>query len=57
MSEAAEKVIDLIYGRWRSQILYVVWSSVSSITSLRIVRDKPMLWRRKLALMRSFFIG
>jgi Dimerisation domain len=22
MSEAAEKVIDLIYGRWRSQILY-----------------------------------
>jgi hypothetical protein len=22
MSEAADKVIDLIYGRWRSQILY-----------------------------------
>jgi hypothetical protein len=57
MSGPADKIIDLIYGRWRSQILYAgvelgVFDHVPGI-----VRNKQMLSQQKLVLMRSFFIG
>ena len=57
MSEVNSEALDLIYGRWRSQILYAGVELASLIISPVILRSSPRLWQQNFMSMHRSFIG